>query len=93
MQRAEVHGAQGQNMQKSEEARGWCSCACARWRSHLLSKRRALLEWTAEISGTGEQVGLLDSGERAARAAVVQPELRVAADYRHWELQVVHAWQ
>jgi len=61
---------------------------------HLPSKRRALLEPTAKIGGTGEQLGLHDSGERAAHAAAVQPELQVAADCRHWddELQVVK-WQ
>ena len=50
---------------------------------HLLSKRRALLERTVEIRGTGEQVGLVDSDER-----VVQPELQAAADCWHWELPV-----
>ena len=52
---------------------------------HLPNKRCALLE----IGGNSEQLGLLDSGERAAHAAVVQPELWVAADCWHWEL---HAW-
>ena len=44
------------------------------------SKRRALLERTAKICGTGEQVGLLDR--------VVQPELQVAAYCWHWEFPV-----
>ena len=63
---------------------------------HLPSKRRALLEPTAKIGGTGgtgEQLGLLDSGERAAHAAAVQPELQVAADCLHWEELQVVKWQ
>jgi hypothetical protein len=71
----------------AEVRRGWRSYGGG----HLLSKRRALIEPTAKI---GEQLGLLDSGERAAHAAAVQPELQVAADCQHWEeLQVVHARQ
>ena len=53
-------------MQKSVAIVYSCMCGCG----HLLSKRRTLLEQTAEISGTGEQAGFLGSGERAAHAAV-----------------------
>ena len=83
-------GAMVHRSRNAEVRRGWRSYGGG----HLLSKRRALIEPTAKIGGTGEQLGLLDSGERAAHAAAVQPELQVAAGCRHWEeLQVVHAWQ
>ena len=78
----------GAKMQKSQEVQKSVAmvqlhmCGCG----HLLSKQRTHLGRTAEVGGTGEQADLLGSDERAAHAAVT------AADRRHWELQVVHAW-
>ena len=71
---------EGQEMQKS-----MAMVQLHVWWQYLLSKRHALLEWTAKMGRTDEQAGLLGSGERADHAAVI------ATDCRHWALQVVHA--